>query len=85
MFYVIRSGEAEVLVAHDGASKRVATLKERDFFGEPALLRNAPRNATVRTTKETELYVLGKEDFRNVVETSETFKEELRKVLLQRQ
>ena len=84
-FYIIRSGEAEVLVAQGDTTKRVATLKDRDFFGETALLRNEPRNATVRTTKETELYVLGKEDFRNVVETSETFKEELRKVLFQRQ
>jgi putative ABC transport system ATP-binding protein len=84
-FYIIRSGEAEVLVAQGDTKKHVATLKERDFFGETALLRNEPRNATVRTTKETELYVLGKDDFRNVVETSETFKEELRKVLFQRQ
>ncbi len=84
-FYIIRQGEAEVLVTHNGSTKRVATLHERDFFGEAALLRNEPRNATVRTTKDSELYVLGKDDFRKAVENSPTFKDELLKVLFQRQ
>ncbi|HEX4130700.1 MAG TPA: ATP-binding cassette domain-containing protein [Pirellulales bacterium] len=84
-FYIIHHGEAEVLVEHSGATKRIAELKERDSFGEAALLRNEPRNATVRITKDAELYVLGKEDFRHVIETSETFAEELRKILFQRQ
>jgi putative ABC transport system ATP-binding protein len=84
-FYIIRHGEAEVLVTQDGKTSKVATLKERDFFGETALMRNEPRNATVRTTVDSEFYVLGKDDFRDVVETSATFKDELLKVLFQRQ
>ncbi|HWA97741.1 MAG TPA: ATP-binding cassette domain-containing protein [Pirellulales bacterium] len=84
-FYIIHHGEAEVLVDQNGEAKKVAALKERDFFGETALMRHEPRNATVRTTKDSEFYVLGKADFQNVIDTSETFKEELRKVLFQRQ
>uniref|UniRef100_A0A7S4QWI1 cGMP-dependent protein kinase n=1 Tax=Alexandrium monilatum TaxID=311494 RepID=A0A7S4QWI1_9DINO len=49
-FFVIRSGEAEVLVSDPGgrSPEQVATLKACDFFGEQALLRNQPRTATVR-------------------------------------
>jgi putative ABC transport system ATP-binding protein len=83
-FYVIHSGQAEVVVERDGVQRRVAVLGERDFFGEAALLTNEPRNATVRTLKESEFYILGKEEFRRVIDQSQTFQEELRKVLFQR-
>jgi CRP-like cAMP-binding protein len=42
-FFVIRSGEASVLVG----GNKVATLKTGDYFGENALLRDEPRTATI--------------------------------------
>jgi CRP-like cAMP-binding protein len=56
-----------------------------DFFGEAALLTGEPRNATVRALEDLELYALGKQDFDAVIEASASFKEELRKVLFERQ
>jgi putative ABC transport system ATP-binding protein len=84
-FYVIRSGEVEVIRADGSEAKVVAKLGQGACFGEEALLTGNPRNATVRTTQETLLYVLGKDDFREAVETSETLKQELHKVLFERQ
>jgi len=53
-FFVIRSGEASVNVKDDsGESKKVATLKTGDYFGENALLRDEERSATI--TAETQL------------------------------
>lgn len=47
-FFVIRAGEASVHITNDqGESKNVATLKVGDYFGEAALLRDDPRNATL--------------------------------------
>ena len=41
----------------------VATLGKDEYFGEMALLSNAPRNATVRAEKETRVAALGKDNF----------------------
>jgi putative ABC transport system ATP-binding protein len=84
-FYIIKSGTADVLVADATGQRKVASLGQGDFFGEAALLSGEPRNATVRAATELELYVLGKDDFTSVIEASATFKEELRKVLFERQ
>lgn len=84
-FYLIRSGTVVVLV-DDGAQRRlVATLSDGDFFGEQALITGEPRNATVQATKNTLLYSLGKEDFRAALAESATLREELQRVLFERQ
>ena len=84
-FYLIRSGEAEVIVADDARKRVVAKLTDGDFFGEQALLTGEPRNATVIATKTTLLYSLGKEDFQAAIATSASLREELQKVLFERQ
>jgi putative ABC transport system ATP-binding protein len=84
-FYLIRRGNVEVETRRDGKTNVVAVLGEGDFFGEMALLNDAPRNATVRTREDTVLYSLEKEDFLQVIAASATFEEELRKALFERQ
>ena len=84
MFYLIRSGRVEVVVA-DGAEQRtVAELGEGQYFGEAALLRDEPRNATIIARSRSVFYTLGKEEFKDVLARSRTFVEELRNVLASR-
>ncbi len=84
-FYLIRSGEVDVVI-DDGTRKRlVARLKDGDFFGETALLTGEPRNATITATKLSLLYSLGKEDFQAAISASASLREELQKVLFERQ
>jgi CRP-like cAMP-binding protein len=52
--YVIVEGEADV--SRDGVS--VATLTAGDYFGELAVLRPAPRTATVTATTDMELLIV---------------------------
>ena len=57
--YIVHSGKLEVLV--DG--QPVTQLGSQDYFGEAALIREQPRNATVRCLEDSELYSLNKTDF----------------------
>ena len=84
-FFVIRQGEVDIIREEDGQSKVVATSREGDCFGEEALIKGKPRNATVKCTKPTLLYVLGEDDFREALQSSESLRDELNKVLFERQ
>ncbi|HYT78862.1 MAG TPA: MFS transporter [Actinomycetota bacterium] len=58
-FYVVSEGQFEVI--KDG--RPVATLGQGDFFGEIALLREAPRSATVVALADSEVYTLERGEF----------------------
>ncbi|HTB23159.1 MAG TPA: cyclic nucleotide-binding domain-containing protein [bacterium] len=62
-FYMIASGKVSVAVK----GKQVKILQADEYFGESALVTEAPRNATVTTETETELYILYKKDFKNIL------------------
>ncbi len=80
-FFVIGRGEVDIEV--DG--HRVNTLGQGTFFGEVSLVKQQPRNATVRAKTEVACFVLSKDEFQNVLSSSTTFEEELRKAIFSRQ
>jgi len=62
--YFIRKGDVEVIQRQaDGAETVVAKLSRGQYFGEMALIQDAPRNATIRAATRTEAAVLGKQNF----------------------
>jgi len=67
-FYVITSGEVEVLQRLDGRDHRMRTLGAGDYFGEIGALGNRRRTATVRTLSATSLLSLARQDFAALVE-----------------
>lgn len=67
--YVICRGEVEVI--RDG--RVVATIGEGGFFGEVALVKSAPRNATVRAKTPCDLFVLERADFDRILRDHEQF------------
>ncbi|CAE7222535.1 egl-4 [Symbiodinium sp. CCMP2456] len=58
-FYIIRSGDASVAV---GGSE-VAVLKQGDYFGENALLRDEPRTASIVAKSELQTFVISRNKF----------------------
>jgi NADH:quinone reductase (non-electrogenic) len=62
--YFIEAGEAEVVTEDPKSTpERLAILGPGAYFGEMALLTDAPRNATVRTLTAVDALVLGRGDF----------------------
>ncbi len=71
-YYIIKTGRVAVLqkMWDEQEAKQVAVLGEGDGFGEEALIRDEPRNATCRALEETNVYALDKIDFSQILQTS---------------
>lgn len=70
-FYMILEGEFEVTKTINNRDKRLLiTLRAGDFFGEMALIHNAPRAATVRSLTHSVVLELSKEGFDRVLKRS---------------
>ncbi len=64
MFLIL---EGEVTVRRRG--KTLATLGPGSYFGELALLTQRPRNATVTATKDGTALVLGRREFKDIIDS----------------
>ena len=64
-FYILESGEAEVYKR--GIEKPVNRYKKGDYFGELALLNDAPRAASIISTAEVKVATLGKNGFQRLL------------------
>jgi len=70
-FYMILAGDLEVTkVINNFETRLLKTLTPGDFFGEMALIHNAPRAATVITKTDVVLLELEKEGFERVLKKS---------------
>jgi MFS family permease len=75
--YLIKSGRVEVVGERDGREVVLAILRRADYFGEIALLEDVARTATCRAIDEVETYVLGREDFQELLRRSESLRQAL--------
>ncbi|MCF8063543.1 MAG: ATP-binding cassette domain-containing protein [Deltaproteobacteria bacterium] len=78
-FFLIRAGTVEILKDTKGQLRSVGTLGPGDFFGELALLRDEPRAATIKALEPLEVFILPKDKFDEVVHSSTSFGEQLKK------
>jgi len=68
--YFIDRGEVEVLATGPGGEeRRVALLRDGEYFGEIALLENVPRTATVRTRAPSTLLALERGQFLDLLQS----------------
>jgi len=68
-FFILEEGTCAAFINGPEGEKQVKTYTQKgDYFGELALLRNEPRNATVRATGDgAEVLSMSKEDFTNLM------------------
>jgi signal transduction histidine kinase len=70
-FYIILEGEVQVTkLINELETRFLKHLKEGDFFGEMALIHNAPRAATVVTTVPSTILEINKDAFSELLEQS---------------
>ncbi|MGH2410214.1 MAG: cyclic nucleotide-binding domain-containing protein, partial [Chloroflexota bacterium] len=82
--YIIMRGEVEVVVGAGGTKRRVNVLGAGDYFGEMALLRDEPRNATVRTVTPVQLLSLARFDFQELLEDAPAVRRTLEETIASR-
>lgn len=61
--YIIKSGLLKVFKHEQDREIELTILGQNEFFGEMALISDEPRNASVRTLEESEIFTLNKNDF----------------------
>jgi len=69
--YIVTQGRVEVVAeGAAGRPRRLAELRDGDYFGEVALLRSAPRTASVRALSPTTALVLARQAFLVLLEAN---------------
>src|SRR3989339_720174 len=59
--YIMKRGS--VRIYKQKTDEQIAILGEKSFFGEMALIADQPRTASAKTTEESEIFILEKNDF----------------------
>ena len=82
--YIIDNGQIEIVSDSRSGSFVLARLGADEFFGEMALLSGRPRSSAARTAEHTNLWVLYRSDFDDLVNRYPTISLAMSKVLSQR-
>jgi CRP-like cAMP-binding protein len=64
IMYIIKRGRVEVFNESGGKKNTIAVLGEKAFFGEMAILEEAPRSASVKALEDSVLITIDKDSFR---------------------
>jgi len=62
-FYIIINGKVKISKHEDGEDRPVAVLKDGEFFGEMALIEEAPRSASAICVEDCKLYKITQKNF----------------------
>jgi len=83
--YLVRRGRVKVLIEDEQGKEIVlSTMGPGEYFGEMAAVDGSPRSATVMTREQTELLMIHRNDFRNLLSSHPDMVFNLLKVLVDR-
>lgn len=84
-FYIIISGQVKiVMLSSDGREHILGLLKEKDFFGEMALLDGEPRSATAIALVDVKTITITREDFHRILKNNPAMSIKIMAVLCKR-
>jgi len=83
-FYLIQSGSVRVVKVINGVEKTLDVLKTGEFFGEMAILENAPRSASIIAFEDSVLLEFNKNNFEMLMKGQPQLAYNLLKILSKR-
>lgn len=83
-FYLIQSGAVRVVKVINGVEKTLDVLKAGEFFGEMAILENAPRSASIIAHEDSVLLEFNKSNFEMLMKGQPQLAFNLLKILSKR-
>lgn len=78
--YIIKNGKIQIFHPAPGEGEmpeKVAEINDLGFFGEMALITDEPRNASAKTLMDSEVFILSKPDFKNLLESNPNLAEQI--------
>lgn len=85
--YIVKKGAVQVFhppKEEGDLPKTVAEITEGGVFGEMALISDVPRTASVKTLDESEIFILSKQDFKNLLDTNTRLAEQISATVIAR-
>lgn len=79
--YVVLSGKVKIYDEVDGNEVEIATIEAGDYFGEMSLLADTMHTKNVKAVEDSELLVLLKEPFAELMESNGELAEHIHKTL----
>lgn len=83
-FYVMVYGSVDVLLRTPAGERRLATLRDGDYFGEIALLQDVPRTATIRARGPSRMLTLGQAEFNSLLHLAPGLRGSIEQVMAER-
>lgn len=84
-FYIVYNGSVSIWSAgKKEKQKKIATLGPGEYFGEMALVSGDPRNASVITDNEVDLFVLFKNDFNSLLRENVQLEFKIQEIMTRR-
>jgi cAMP-dependent protein kinase regulator len=66
-FYIVAEGQLVAYKRSETENKLVYAYKRGDYFGEIALLKNIPRQASIKTLTEARLFCINRDSFVRII------------------
>lgn len=82
--FIIDTGEVGVVLERKANAQNVAALGHGQCFGEMSVMTGEPRKASIRAMTETRVLVVGKQDFKAILERNDGVLEDISEILADR-
>lgn len=85
--YIIKDGGVQIYhepKEEGDLPEQIAEIGAGGFFGEMALVSEESRNASAKTTADSQMFILNKQDFRTLMETNPSLAEQVSATVISR-